>query len=112
MYCFIKRTNMISKNSFTPYLLGKTLLSNQIVMAPMSRNRAINNLPNQLMMKYYGQRASAGLIVSEGVSPSPNGTGYSRMPGIFTDEQVAAWKKITDHVHAKGGTIFIQLMHT
>lgn len=87
-------------------------LKNRIVMAPMTRSRAINNIPNDLMAEYYAQRASAGLIITEGTSPSPNGLGYSRIPGIFSEEQTAGWKKVTDAVHAKGGKIFIQLMHT
>lgn len=81
-------------------------------MAPMTRCRAIGNLPNELMATYYSQRAGAGLIITEGVSPSPNGLGYIRMPGIFSEEQAAAWKKVTDAVHDKGGKIIIQLMHT
>ena len=103
---------MSKKTIFSSYQLGKALLSNKVVMAPMTRSRAINNLPNDLMATYYGQRAAAGLIVTEGVSPSPNGLGYSRIPGIFSTDQVIAWKKITDAVHAKGGVIFMQLMHT
>lgn len=81
-------------------------------MAPMTRSRAIGNVPNELMATYYAQRASAGLIITEGVSPSPNGLGYARIPGIFNDEQVAGWRLVTDAVHAAGGHIFIQLMHT
>jgi N-ethylmaleimide reductase len=82
-------------------------------MAPMTRSRAVeNNTPNALMAQYYGQRASAGLIVTEGVSPSPNGLGYARIPGLFNEAQVAGWKLVTDAVHAKGGKIFVQLMHT
>jgi N-ethylmaleimide reductase len=81
-------------------------------MAPMTRSRAIGNIPNQLMAEYYEQRASAGLIITEGTSPSPNGLGYSRIPGIYSDEQVSGWKKITEAVHSKDGNIFLQLMHT
>jgi len=102
---------MTTKTTFSSYSLGKSSLSNKVVMAPMTRSRAIHNIPNDLMVKYYEQRAAAGLIVTEGVSPSPNGLGYARMPGIFSTEQVAAWKKVTEAVHAKGGTIFAQLMH-
>ncbi|CAN0499832.1 unnamed protein product, partial [Phaeothamnion confervicola] len=80
-------------------------------MSPLTRSRAIGNIPNDLMVEYYAQRASAGLIVTEGTSPSPNGLGYARIPGIFSPEQVAGWKKVTDAVHAKGAKIFIQLMH-
>lgn len=81
-------------------------------MAPMTRSRAIGNIPNELMAKYYAQRAEGGLLITEGVSPSPNGLGYPRIPGIFNQEQVAGWKLVTDAVHAKGGKIYIQLMHT
>ncbi len=97
---------------FSEYRLGDVVLKNRIVMAPMTRCRAIDNLPNDLMRTYYEQRAGAGLIISEGVSPSPNGLGYARIPGLFSEAQVAAWKPITDAVHAKGGKIFAQLMHT
>jgi N-ethylmaleimide reductase len=80
-------------------------------MAPMTRNRAINNNPNALMEKYYSQRATAGLIITEGTSPSPNGLGYPRIPGIFSKVQIDGWKRITNSVHAKGARIFLQLMH-
>lgn len=81
-------------------------------MAPMTRSRAINNLPNELMVAYYAQRSGAGLIITEGTAPSPNALGYSRIPGIFSKEQTDAWKSITDAVHAAGSKIFLQLMHT
>lgn len=103
---------MSNNTAFTPYPLGNILLNNRLVMAPMTRSRAIQNLPNELIAKYYAQRASAGLIITEGVSPSPNGLGYARIPGIFSINQVAAWKLVTQAVHAKGGKIFAQLMHT
>jgi N-ethylmaleimide reductase len=96
----------------SPYKLGTIDLKNRIVMAPMTRSRAIGNIPNELMAEYYGQRAAAGLTVTEGTSPSPNGLGYSRIPGIFNEAQVEGWKKITKAVHAKEGKIFVQLMHT
>ncbi len=86
-------------------------LKNHIVMAPMTRCRAIGNIPNELMATYYGQRAGAGLIITEGTAPSPNGLGYARIPGIFTSEQLEGWKKTTAAVHKAGGKIFIQLMH-
>jgi N-ethylmaleimide reductase len=95
-----------------PYKLGNIDLKNRIVMAPMTRSRAISNIPNELMAEYYGQRAAAGLIITEGTSPSPNGLGYSRIPGIFSEVQVEGWKKITNAVHSKDGKIFVQLMHT
>lgn len=88
-------------------------LANRIVMAPMTRSRAVEaNTPNALMAEYYGQRASAGLIITEGTSPSPNGLGYPRIPGLFNAAQVRGWKTVTDAVHARGGKIFVQLMHT
>lgn len=99
-------------NLFTPYVLGNITLANRIVMAPMTRSRAIDNIPNELMAEYYAQRASAGLIITEGTSPSPNGLGYARIPGIFSDEQVDGWRSVTTAVHDNGGKIFLQLMHT
>ncbi|MHB9141986.1 MAG: alkene reductase [Paludibacter sp.] len=97
---------------FTAAKLGKLALSNHMVMAPMTRCRAIGNIPNDLMAEYYGQRATAGLIITEGTAPSPNGLGYARIPGCFSKEQVEGWKKVTSTVHKKGGHIFLQLMHT
>jgi N-ethylmaleimide reductase len=96
----------------SPYKLGNIDLKNRIVMAPMTRSRAISNIPNELMAEFYEQRAAAGLIITEGTSPSPNGLGYSRIPGVFSGVQVEGWKKITNAVHSKYGKIFIQLMHT
>lgn len=92
--------------------LGRMNLQNRVVMAPLTRSRAIGNVPNDLMVEYYAQRAGAGLLITEGTSPSPNGLGYARIPGLFNAEQVAGWKKVTDAVHKKGGRIFVQLMHT
>ena len=103
---------MSQNKLFSTYTLGKITLQNRIVMAPMTRSRAIGNIPNELIAEYYGQRASAGLLITEGTSPSPNGLGYSRIPGIFSAEQVEGWKKTTETVHEKGGKIFVQLMHT
>ncbi len=97
---------------FTPYELGRLELANRIVMAPMTRSRALGNVPNELMATYYAQRAEAGLIVTEGTSPSPNGLGYSRIPGLFNADHVAGWKKVTAAVHAAGSRIFVQIMHT
>jgi N-ethylmaleimide reductase len=91
---------------------GRTTLKNRVVMAPMTRSRAIGNVANELIALYYAQRASAGLIVTEGTSPSPNGLGYARIPGIFSAAQVQGWRAVTDRVHAAGGRIFVQLMHT
>jgi N-ethylmaleimide reductase len=97
---------------FSPYTLSGIELTNRVVMAPMTRSRAIGNIPNDLMATYYGQRAGAGLIITEGTSPSPNGLGYCRIPGIFSEAQVTAWQKTTEAVHSRGGKIFIQFMHT
>jgi N-ethylmaleimide reductase len=97
---------------FSETTLGPLKLQNRLVMSPMTRSRAIGNVPNDLMVEYYRQRASAGLIVTEGTSPSPNGLGYPRIPGIFSAAQTAAWKNVTSAVHARGAKIFIQLMHT
>src|SRR5580700_2949239 len=86
---------------------------NRLVMSPMTRTRAVHaNTPIALMVEYYGQRAGAGLIVTEGTSPSPNGLGYPRIPGLFNGEQVRGWRLVTEAVHARGGRIFVQLMHT
>ena len=98
--------------SLTPYKFGLTTLTNRIVMSPMTRCRAIGNVPNKLMVKYYTQRSGAGLIITEGTAPSPNGLGYARIPGLFNQSQVEGWKKVTDAVHLNGGKIFAQLMHT
>lgn len=81
-------------------------------MAPMTRSRAIDNLPNELMAAYYKQRSGAGLIITEGTSPSPEGLGYARIPGIFSEAQVEKWKVVTKAVHEGGSRIFLQLMHT
>jgi N-ethylmaleimide reductase len=98
---------------FEPIATPSLQLDNRAVMAPMTRSRAVDaNTPNVLMAEYYGQRATAGLIITEGTSPSPNGLGYARIPGLFNDAQVRGWRAITDGVHAKGGKIFVQLMHT
>jgi len=96
---------------FTKYVLGKLELQNRLVMSPMTRNRAIDNIPNELMAEYYAQRATAGLIITEGTSPSPNGLGYPRISGIFSPAQIKGWKLVTEAVHAKGAKIFVQLMH-
>jgi len=97
---------------FSKYNLGNIELQNRVVMAPLTRSRAENNIPNQLMSEYYGQRASAGLIITEGTAPSANGLGYARIPGIYNEEQIKGWKTVTNRVHEEGGKIFIQLMHT
>jgi len=96
---------------FSEYKLGEVVLKNRVVMAPMTRARAEGNIPNELMVKYYSLRADAGLIITEGVAPSPNGIGYPRVPGLFNEQQVNGWRKVTDAVHNRGGRIFAQLMH-
>ncbi len=98
-------------NLFSPVKKYGIEFSNAIAMAPMTRSRALGSVPNDLMATYYEQRAGAGLIITEGNSPSPNGIGYARTPGIYSAEQIAGWKKVTTAVHAKGGKIFTQLMH-
>ena len=99
-------------NLFTPLQLGALQLRNRIVMAPMTRSRAdTTGVPTELMVDYYRQRASAGLIISEGIAPSADGLGYCRTPGIYNAAQVDAWRAITDAVHAEGGCMVAQLMH-
>jgi len=97
---------------FNEFQLGNLALQNRVVMAPMTRSRAIGNLANEIMKDYYAQRAEAGLIITEGVSPTPNGIGYPRIPAIYNEEQSNSWKQVTDAVHAKGAKIFLQVMHT
>lgn len=97
---------------FAAAQLGNQSLQNRVVMAPMTRCRAIGNSANALMATYYGQRSSGGLLITEGTAPSPNGLGYARQPGLFTAEQAASWKQVTDAAHAGGAKIAVQLMHT
>ncbi|PSM42297.1 alkene reductase [Streptomyces dioscori] len=98
--------------AYDPIDLSGTPLANRIVMAPMTRSRAgAGGAPTDISVEYYAQRASAGLIVTEGVQPSAVGQGYPDTPGLHTAEQIAAWRKVTDAVHAAGGRIFAQLMH-
>ncbi|MBW6435944.1 alkene reductase [Actinoplanes hulinensis] len=101
-------------NAFDAYDLAGTKLANRIVMAPMTRSRAHGpgNSPTDLNATYYAQRATAGLIVSEGIQPSVVGQGYTDTPGLHSEEQVTAWRRVTDAVHAEGGVIFAQLMHS
>ncbi len=97
---------------FTPYRLGTLELPNRIVMPPMTRSRAASgNVPTASMAEYYAQRASAGLIVTEGTQISQQGQGYAWTPGIHSPEQVTGWRGVTDAVHAAGGRIFAQLWH-
>ena len=97
---------------FSPFDLGPLHLPNRLVMAPMTRNRAgPGDVPGKISVTYYVQRASAGLIVTEGTQVSAQGQGYARTPGIYSDAQVAGWKLVTDAVHSAGGRIFLQLWH-
>ena len=100
------------KHLFEPVIFGDLKLSNRIVMAPMTRNRAdADGTPNDVMRDYYAQRASAGLIVAEGTWPSATGQAYSRQPGLATAQHIAGWRRVTDAVHQAGGLIVLQVMH-
>ncbi|MBD2681957.1 MULTISPECIES: alkene reductase [Nostoc] len=106
-------TQLTSTDLFSPVHLGPYILPNRIVMAPMTRNRAgAGNAPTPINATYYAQRATAGLIVSEGSQVSPQGFGYPATPGIHSPEQIAGWQLVTDAVHNAGGRIFLQLWHT
>jgi len=97
---------------FEPYTLGPITLPNRLVMAPLTRNRAVAGMvPSPLAVEYYGQRASAGLLITEASQVSQQGQGYQDTPGIYSSEQVAGWRKVTDRVHERGGRIFIQIWH-
>jgi len=97
---------------FEPLTIGSITLKNRIIMAPLTRARAgASRIPNDLMARYYAERASAGLILTEATSITPMGVGYANTPGIWSEEQVIGWKKITKAVHEKGGVIFMQLWH-
>ncbi|MGA7074178.1 alkene reductase [Bradyrhizobium sp.] len=103
---------MSTSKLLEPFKLGSITLSNRLVMAPLTRNRALEGLvPNPLAVEYYGQRASAGLLISEATQVSQQGQGYQDTPGIYSKEQIAGWRKVTDRVHAQGGRIFLQLWH-
>lgn len=97
---------------FQPLSAGPLSLGNRIAMAPMTRSRAPGNVPNALMREYYRQRNGAGMVITEGTSPAPEGLGYARIPGLFTAEQAAGWGEIASAVHEGGGKLVIQLMHT
>lgn len=103
----------MSVDLFEPYQLGDMTLSNRMVMAPMTRNRADeNNAVVPSTVTYYQQRATAGLIITEATQASPDGVGYPATPGVYSETQVTAWRKVTDAVHALGGRIFLQMWHT
>src|ERR1700741_5068181 len=97
---------------FEPYKLGPITLPNRLVMAPLTRNRAVPGMvPSPLSVEYYGQRSSAGLLITEASQVSQQGQGYQDTPGIYSKEQVAGWRKVTERVHGNGGRIFIQIWH-
>ncbi len=96
---------------FSNFQLGESALTNRMVMAPLTRCRAEDNIPNDIMATYYSQRAGSGLIITEGTAPSKNGLGYARIPGIYNDDHINGWKKVTSQVHEMGGKIYVQLMH-
>ncbi|MBK7587004.1 MAG: alkene reductase [Bacteroidetes bacterium] len=98
-------------NLLNPISKGGITVKNRVAMAPMTRSRAIGNLPNKLIATYYAQRNNAGLIISEGNAPSPNGIGYARTPGIYSDEQIEAWKNVTKETKQNDTLFFTQLMH-
>jgi N-ethylmaleimide reductase len=101
-----------SSKLFEPYKLGPITVPNRLVMAPLTRNRAVAGMvPSPLAVEYYGQRASAGLLITEASQISQQGQGYQDTPGIYSKEQVVGWRKVTDRVHARGGRIFIQIWH-
>jgi N-ethylmaleimide reductase len=98
---------------FDSYQLGPITLQNRLVMAPMTRSRATaDHVPTPIMAEYYGARADLGLLITEGTAPAPEGTGYARMTALYNEEHVAAWRPVTEAVHARGGRIFLQMMHT
>ncbi|MET8824591.1 alkene reductase [Streptomyces sp. NPDC004610] len=97
---------------FEPLRLGKMTLPNRLVMAPMTRSRSVDRSVGQLTARYYSQRGAAGLIITEGTQPSVIGQGYIDTPGLHSPEQADAWRVVTEAVHAKGGRIFVQLMHS
>jgi N-ethylmaleimide reductase len=103
---------MSTSKLLEPFKLGPITLPNRFAMAPLTRNRALAGfVPNPLAVEYYGQRASAGLLITEATQISQQGQGYQDTPGIYSKEQIAGWRKVTDQVHAKGGHIFLQLWH-
>ena len=103
---------MTDQNLFTSHKLGSLTLSNRVVLAPLTRNRAGQDfVPSEFAATYYSQRASAGLLISEASQISQQGQGYQDTPGIYTPAQIDGWRKVTDAVHAKGGRIFLQLWH-
>src|SRR6266850_915065 len=106
-------SDMSQTKLFEPFKLGPITLPNRLAMAPLTRNRAVRPgmVPSPLAVDYYGQRASAGLLITEASQVSQQGQGYQDTPGIYSKEQVAGWRKVTERVHARGGRIFIQIWH-
>lgn len=103
---------MTAASLWQPFTLGRVELPHRLALAPMTRNRAEpDGTPGELVAEYYGQRASLGLIITEGTQPSADGQGYLNTPGIYTDDHIAGWRGVADAVHAGGGSLFIQLMH-
>lgn len=102
----------MNSNLFDSFTLGSNTLANRIVMAPMTRLRADGTIPTELMAKYYAQRATSGLIITECTMISPLSQGYMNVPGIYNDQQIAGWKTVTKAVHAAGGKIFLQIWHS
>ena len=96
---------------FDPVTIGDLKLANRIVMAPLTRNRSPRAVPNDLNVTYYEQRASAGLIITEATPISHQGQGYADVPGLYSAEQLAGWKRVTDAVHSAGGKIVVQMWH-
>src|ERR1700743_2414941 len=102
----------MSTKLFDSFKLGNLTLPHRVVMAPLTRNRAVAGMvPSPLAAEYYGQRASAGLLITEATQVSQQGQGYQDTPGIYSREQVEGWRKVTDHVHERGGHIYLQLWH-
>src|SRR5690606_38552003 len=108
---FHKSRRSLMTTLFDPIRIGDIELPNRIVMAPLTRNRARDQVPDEMTVEYYRQRAGAGLIVTEATQISPMGQGYLDTPGIYSAEQIAAWRRVTDAVHAAGGRIVMQLWH-
>src|SRR3546814_11094450 len=96
---------------FDPIAAGDLQLSNRVVMAPLTRNRAPGAVPTEMMITYYAQRAAAGLIITEGTAITHQGQGYADVPGLYSAEQLAGWKHVVEAVHAAGGKIVVQLWH-
>jgi len=107
----MKTTSMTTPTLFDPVHAGDLQLANRIVMAPLTRNRSPNAIPRDMAITYYAQRATAGLLITEATAISQQGQGYSDVPGLYGTEQLDAWKRVTDAVHAKGGKIVVQLWH-